>query len=146
VHPKNPLPSRARPEVSRAPREADRDVTRGYRHPRQHETDDITDTGGKAIDRPEQLRLFDPDAEPTSAPSDRPFSSWSDRDLQDFLLLDLDKNHEDTDLKKELDARFSKAFLDVFSNLQGPGPNGITLKLSPGLQASLHRSAEHLDT
>ncbi len=89
------------------------------------------------------MRLFDPDAEPTPAPSDRPFSSWGDFDLQRLLLLDLDKGYTDPDLKKEFDARFSKAFLDFFSNMS-PGPDGVTMKLSSGLKRKLEESAHHL--
>ncbi len=88
------------------------------------------------IDHPEQLRLF-PD-EPSR--SDRPYSSWGDHHLQDLLLLDLDAGHRDDDLKREFDARMSKAFLDLFENL-GPDPNGTKMVLSPGLKRKLEESA-----
>ncbi len=59
------------------------------------------------------------------------------------MLLDLDAGHRDDDLKKEFDARMSIAFLDLFENL-GPDADGITLKLSPGLERALRRSADHI--
>lgn len=96
----------------------------------------------KNIDYPEQLTLdLFPD---DPAPSDRPFSSWNDMDLQNLIVIDVHKGHVDVDLKKEFDARMSQAFLDFFENLS-PGPDGIRIRLSGGLKQQLRKAADHLN-
>lgn len=38
----------------------------------------------------------------------------------------------------------SRAFLDLFENMS-PGPDGIIIKLHPGLKKKLQENADHLD-
>lgn len=94
-----------------------------------------------------QLRLFDPDDEPTIPPISicRPYASFDDQSLQALVVLDLDEGHSDHSLKAEFDARFSKAFLDFFENMS-PDPDGTVIKLSGDLKRKLEESAEHLNT
>ncbi len=95
-------------------------------------------------EHPEQLSLdLFPDEPTTPTPSDRPYSSWPDMDLQALVVLDVHQDHYDEDLRREYDGRVSAALLGLFENL-GPDSDGVRVVLHPGLKKKLEESAGHL--